>query len=161
MSYNNYAIQELIFLRQHVMEASNAKNDLFLTYPTLDKIMTFAFEFPMSGIKSAMFADDGKGESNSDIQNYIENTYSPDPIRNHDVQLSWEILGWMLRFSLKMNLKNRFPGEIRRNFETEVRKYYGESAVLICRPSNRNGLAASFKLLGGSTDISGHHNHDG
>jgi hypothetical protein len=56
---------------------------------------------------------------------------------------------------------NRYPVEKRRIFETGLRKYYEDSAVLICRPIVENGLAASFKLLGGSTDQSGHHNHDG
>ena len=60
-----------------------------------------------------------------------------------------------------INPNNSFPVENRRKFETGIRKYYDESAVLICRPTVENGLAASFKLLGGSKDQSGHHNHDG
>ena len=66
-----------------------------------------------------------------------------------------------MRYSLLMEPKNRFFAEKKRTFDTGIRKYYEESAILICRPLIENSLASSFKLLGGSEDKGGGHNHDG
>ena len=160
-NYFNYAVEEMIFMRQQIMEASDGRNDYFSTNPNVDKMMAFAFEYPMSGTKSAQFADDGKGSINSEIRKYIEMTYSPDPIPYNEVLLHTGLLGISLRFSLIMNPNHHFPVENRRIFQSGFRKYYEDSAILICRSSVPNGLAASFKLLGGSEDQQGAHNHDG
>ena len=151
----------MIVYRQHMMEASNGQNDYFLTNPNADKMLAFGFEYPMVGTKSARFSDDGSGEISADIRKYIEITYSPYPITNFQVQLSWNPVGLALRFSLVMEPNNRFLSEYKRIFEVGLRKYYEESCVLICRPLISNGLAASFKLLGGSRNKDGGHNHDG
>ena len=151
----------MIVYRQHMMEASNGQNDYFLTNPNADKMFAFGFEYPMVGTKSARFADDGYGEISDDIRKYIEITYSPYPITDYQVILSWSVVGLALRFSLLMEPSNRFPSKNKRIFEVGIRKYYEESCVLICRPLISDGLAASFKLLGGTRNKDGGHNHDG
>jgi hypothetical protein len=91
-------VEEMISFRQQVMEASDGLNDYFLTNPNADKMLAFGFEYPMSGTKSAQFADDGKGAINSEVRKYIEMTYSPDPIPVYDIQLKTGLLGDTLRF---------------------------------------------------------------
>ena len=159
--YFNLAVLQMSIMRQHVMEASEGKNDFFLTNPNADKMLAFGFEYPMSDRMTALFADDSKGEMNAEIRKYIEITYSPNPILDYDIAISWNLIGQAFRYSLFIEPNNRFPVENKRIFETGIRKYYEESGVLICRPAERNGLAASFKLLGGAEDNSGGHNHDG
>ena len=160
-SYFNYAVENLILFRQLVMEASDGKNDFFLTNPNVDKMMAFAFEYPMSGLRSAQFSDDKVGEIKDDVRKYIELTYSPNPISSFDISVNWLLVGQALRYSLIIEPKNRYPVQNKTLFATGIRKYYEESEILICRPTVVNGLAASFKLLGGSSAISGNHNHDG
>ena len=151
----------MIIMRQHLMEASEGKNDFFLTNPNVDKMLAFAFEYPMMGRKCAQFGDDKDGEIKEEIRNYIELTFCPNPIKNHQVMLNWSVVGQAIRYSLLMEPNNHFPVENKRTFETGLRKYYEDSAILICRPSCiTNGLAASFKLLGGSSNKDGNHNHD-
>ena len=151
----------MIFFRQLAMEASDGRNDFFRTNQNVDKMLAFAFEYPMSGIYSARFSDDGKGVINLEIRKYIEMTFSPDPVPLYDIQINWGLIGWVLRMDIKMNPNNRYPVENRKKFETGFRKYYEDSAVLVCRSNVPNGLAASFKLLGGSEEQQGAHNHDG
>ena len=160
-NYFNYAVEHMISMRQHIMEVSDGKNDFFLTNPNADKMLAFGFEYPMSETKSAQFADDQYGEIKVDIRKYVEITYSPYPITNYEVILNWNLMGQSIRYSLLMEPNYRFPVEKKRIFETGIRKYYEESAILICRPNDPNSLAASFKLLGGAEDIGGSHNHDG
>ena len=148
-------------MRQHIMEASDGKNDFFLTHPNADKMLAFGFEYPMCERKCAQFGDDGDGEIKEEIRKYVEITYSSNEIKNYAVILSWSVVAQALRFSLLMDPKNRFPVANKRTFETGIRKYYEDSVILICRPTVSNGLAASFKLLGGSLEIDGSHNHDG
>ena len=149
-------------MRQHVMEASNGKNDYFSIHPNTDSMLGFAFEYPMSGEKTAFFADDGVGLINPGIRQYLEFIYSPNPtVGAIDISISWDFSGNALRWSLWQVAKNRFKAEKTRIFETGIRKYYENSGVLICRPIEPNGMAASFKLLGGSEESSGGHNHDG
>jgi hypothetical protein len=160
-NYFNYAVENMILFRQLVMEASDGKNDYFLTNPNVNKMMAFAFEYPMSDLKSAQFSDDKVGEIKEDIRKYIELTYSPNPISSFDISVNWLLIGQALRYSLIMEPKNRYPVQNKTIFATGLRKYYEESEILICRPIVANSLAASFKLLGGSIAISGNHNHDG
>jgi hypothetical protein len=40
------------------MEASDGKNDFFLTNENSDKMLAFGFEYPMSGRRCAQFGDD-------------------------------------------------------------------------------------------------------
>jgi hypothetical protein len=160
-NYFNYAVEHLIFFRQHIMEASYGKNDFFLTNPNADKMLAFGFEYPMSGRKCARFADDADGEIKNEHRKYIEISYSGYNITNYEVIINWSVVGHALRYSLLMEPNNRFPVRNRRTFETGVRKYYEESAVLICRPHTNGSLAASFKLLGGGDHSGGDHNHDG
>jgi hypothetical protein len=148
-------------MRQHIMEASDGKNDFYLTNSNADKILAFAFEYPMSGTMTAYFADDSKGEIKVDIRKYIKITYSPDPVTDFDISINWHLSGQSLRWSLMIEPNNYFPVENKKVFETGLRKYYEESCVLICRSIESSGLAASFKLLGGAEDIGGGHNHDG
>ena len=159
-NYFNYAVKHAIFMRQHIMEASHGSVDFFLTKPNVEKMMAFGFEYPMSGSNCAQFADDGNGQINDDVRNYIELTYNSSK-KNYDISIDWSTVGLALRFSLIMASKNRFSMVKQTVFETGIRKYYNDSAVLICRPIAANGLVASFKLLGGGTDMSGGHNHDG
>ena len=97
----------MISFRQQVMEASNGLNDYFLTNPNADKMLAFGFEYPMSGTKSALFADDMYGGINLEVRKYIEMTYSPDPIPFNDVQLKIGLLGDSLRFRSGVNIKNK------------------------------------------------------
>ena len=61
-----------------------------------------------------------------------------------------------------MNINNHYPVQKRVDFQTDIRKYYETSCILICRSTVPNGLAASFKLLGNSEVSSiGGHGHDG
>ena len=143
------------------MEASNGKNDYFLTNPNADKMLAFGFEFPMVDTKTAQFGDDSVGEIKNDIRKYIEATYSPNPNPNIEVILNWRVPGQAIRFSLLMEPLNRFPAENRRTFSTGLRKFYEDSVILICRPLTSTGIYATFKLLGGSMDYEGSHNHDG
>ena len=149
-----------IFFRQHVMEASEGKNDFFTIHPNTDQMLAFGFEYPMNGTKCAFFSDDGDGTINSDIRNYIQMLYTSD-LKNKEVFIDWSTVGLALRFSLDINPNNIYQIENNRTFEVGIRKYYNESAVLICRPNRVDGLAASFKLLGGGADSTGDHNHDG
>ena len=142
------------------MEASHGSVDFFLTNPNVEKMMAFGFEYPMSGSNCAQFSDDGTGKINDDVRNYIELAYSPS-VKTNDISIDWSTVGLALRFSLLLEPKSRFSMIKKKVFETGIRKYYNESGVLICRPIAANGLAASFKLLGGGTDMSGDHNHDG
>ena len=142
------------------MEASNGTVDFFLINPNTVKMLAFGFEYPMSGRNSSQFSDDGEGQINLDVRNYIEMTYSSN-ITRYDISIDWTTVGLALRFSLIMVPENRFSISKNITFETGIRKYYNESAVLICRSIVSNGLAAAFKLLGGSPEIGGDHNHDG
>ena len=160
-NYFNYAVEHLIFFRQHLMEASNGENDFFLTNPNVDKMLAFAFEYPLSGRKCARFADDADGEIKENHRKYIEISYSLSSSSNYEVILNWGVVGHALRYSLLMEPNNRFVVRQARAFETGIRKYYEESAILICRPLFEGGLAASFKLLGGGEHSGGDHNHDG
>ncbi len=159
-NYFNYAVEQMICMRQHLMEASDGKNDFFLSNPNADKMLAFGFEYPMMGRKCARICDDKDGEIKEEIRKYIEITYSPNPIKNHEVKLNWSVVGQAIRYSLLMEPNNCFSVENKRTFETGIRKYYEESAILICRPSCNGSLAATFKLLGGSSDKEGNHNHD-
>ena len=147
-------------MRQHVMEASNGTVDFFLFNPNTVKLLAFGFEYPMSKGNTSQFSDDGVGQINIDVKNYIEMTYISN-ITNYDVAIDWTTVGLSLRFSLIMVPENRFSISQNLTFETGIRKYYNESAVLICRPIVPSGLAAAFKLLGSSPEIGGDHNHDG
>ena len=148
-------------MRQHIMEATDGKSDFFLTNPNVDKMLAFGFEYPMSGRKCAQFCDDGSGEIKADIRKYIEIIYSHTPVTNYNVALNWNTVGIATRFSLLMEPNNRFLIATKRKFEIGLRKYYENSGVLICRPSSQGSLASSFKLLGGSLEKDGSHNHDG
>ena len=83
------------------MEASNGLNDYFSTNPNVYKFMAFAFEYPMSGTKGALFADDKNGDINAGIRNYILSTFSPDPNPNYsNSKLDSKLMGYVIRFSL-------------------------------------------------------------
>jgi hypothetical protein len=107
-----------------------------------------------------LFSDDDDGNINFDIRNYIEMIYTSNP-QNNMIIIDWSTVGLALRFSLDINPSNIYQIENNRTFEIGIRKYFNESGILICRPNRPEGLAASFKLLGGGRDPTGDHNHDG
>ena len=58
-----------------------------------------AFEFPMSEGRSAQFGDDNGIPVREEVKNYIEITYSPDPVLYLDVQnLKNGLLGDAFKF---------------------------------------------------------------
>ena len=110
-SYYNLAVEAMSLMRQHIMEASDGKNDFYLTNQNADKMLAFGFEYPMSGTMTAYFADDSRGEIKAEIRKYIEITYSPNPITDFDISINWSLSGQSFRWSLRIEPNNYYPVE--------------------------------------------------